>query len=120
MSLKATPEPKKAIFLSGVSMTEVFFSISMKGTGMRTYCSADFQAPKAVSTYSSGDVADLALRLDSLLESNSALSAGKAAALAAAENVFSWERQEGTLLSSVENALESRQSAVQGDRGARL
>ncbi len=77
------------------------------------------QAPMAVSIYPSGNAAALAQRMDSLLASKSALGAAKDAALAAAERLFSWERQEGRLLSAVQGALESREIPGPGSRGVR-
>ena len=64
------------------------------------------QAPAAVHLYPSGDPGGLAARLDALLASPEALARAKAAALAAAERTFCWERQERTLLDSVASALD--------------
>jgi glycosyltransferase involved in cell wall biosynthesis len=64
------------------------------------------QAPVAVQLYPSGDPGGLAARLDALLASPDALARAKAAAPAAAEYIFCWERQEGTLLEAVASALD--------------
>jgi glycosyltransferase involved in cell wall biosynthesis len=65
------------------------------------------QAPGAVFLYRSGDAPALAARLDTLLESAGALRQAKAAALAAAEETFCWERQEKSFLESINRALGS-------------
>jgi glycosyltransferase involved in cell wall biosynthesis len=63
------------------------------------------RAPEAVRLYPSGDARALADVLNSLLASPERLQRAKAAALAAAQNTFCWERQEGTLLAAVARAL---------------
>jgi glycosyltransferase involved in cell wall biosynthesis len=63
------------------------------------------QAPGGVFLYPSGDAPALAARLNALLESAGALRQAKAAALAAAEGTFCWERQEKALLESINRAL---------------
>jgi hypothetical protein len=60
-----------------------------------------------VFLYPSGDARALAARLNALLESARALQQAKAAALAAAERTFCWERQEPALLGSIRRALGS-------------
>jgi len=65
------------------------------------------QAPGAVLLYPSGDAPALAASLDALLGSADALRRAKGAALAAAEETFSWERQEKSLLDSINRALDS-------------
>jgi glycosyltransferase involved in cell wall biosynthesis len=65
------------------------------------------QAPGAVFLYPSGDPPALAAQLNTLLELSGALQQAKAAALAAAEETFCWERQEPALLESVNRALSS-------------
>jgi hypothetical protein len=62
-------------------------------------------APGAIGLYPSGDARALARELNRLLGSRSALLQAKAAALAAAERTFCWERQAPVLLSNVRNAL---------------
>ena len=64
------------------------------------------QAPGGVFLYPSGDAPALAARLDALLGSADALRQAKGAALAAAEGIFCWERQERVLLESINRALE--------------
>jgi glycosyltransferase involved in cell wall biosynthesis len=63
------------------------------------------RAPQAVSLYPSGDAGQLAERLNALVAYPDKLRAAKAAALQAAEGIFCWERQERTLVQSVERAL---------------
>jgi glycosyltransferase involved in cell wall biosynthesis len=65
------------------------------------------QAPGGVFLYPSGDASALAARLDALLGSAETLRQAKAAALAAAEETFCWERQEKALLESIKRALGS-------------
>ena len=65
------------------------------------------QAPGAVHLYRGGDARALAERLDALLASSEDLARAKAAALAAAQRTFCWERQEAALLASVACALDS-------------
>lgn len=62
-------------------------------------------APGAIRLYPSGDAPALARELDRLLGSREAMLQAKAAALAAAERRFCWERQAPVLLSSVRAAL---------------
>ena len=62
------------------------------------------QASEAVLLYPSGDARALADVLNSLLASRERLRLAKAAALAAAQNTFCWERQEGALLDAVTRA----------------
>lgn len=64
------------------------------------------KAPDAVVLYPSGDAFSLAQRLNSLLESPERLRLAKSAALIAAEQTFSWERQEQALLTAVRQALD--------------
>jgi glycosyltransferase involved in cell wall biosynthesis len=64
------------------------------------------QALAAVHLYPSGDARALAERLDALLASSEALARAKAVALAAAQRVFCWERQERVLIEAVGRALE--------------
>ena len=59
----------------------------------------------AVRIYRSGDAESLAEELNTLLVSTELLRASKAAALAAAEFVFCWERQVPVLLESVKAAM---------------
>jgi glycosyltransferase involved in cell wall biosynthesis len=63
------------------------------------------QAEGAVHLYRSGDPRALAYRLDEWLTNPDALAIARAAALRAAAATFCWERQEATLLRSVEAAL---------------
>ncbi len=63
------------------------------------------QAPGAVLLYPSGDAANLAVRLNELIDAPERLAHAKAAALKAAELTFCWERQEQVLLESIEGAL---------------
>jgi glycosyltransferase involved in cell wall biosynthesis len=63
------------------------------------------QAGAAVRIYPSGNPEALAAQLNDLLSSTDSLRAAKAAALAAAENVFCWERQEPVLLENVSAAF---------------
>jgi glycosyltransferase involved in cell wall biosynthesis len=63
------------------------------------------KAPGAVHLYRVGDPQDLAQRLDGLLSSAAELARSKAAALVAAQETFSWEKQESRLLESVERAF---------------
>jgi glycosyltransferase involved in cell wall biosynthesis len=63
------------------------------------------QAPDAVSLYPPSDPPALAAALDALLADPGRLRAAKAAALAAAERTFSWERQKAVLLDGVDRAL---------------
>jgi glycosyltransferase involved in cell wall biosynthesis len=63
------------------------------------------QAPAAVFLYPAGDVRALAGVLDRLLGSPDALAQAKAAALAAARDIFCWERQEPVLLDAIERAV---------------
>ena len=63
------------------------------------------QAPGAVFIYRSGDATALAERLNALLASQQRMREAKAAALAAAERTFCWERQEGRLLEAVARAV---------------
>jgi glycosyltransferase involved in cell wall biosynthesis len=65
------------------------------------------QAPGGVFLYPSGNARALAARLDALLGSADTLKQAKAAALAAAERTFCWERQESALLESIKQALGS-------------
>jgi glycosyltransferase involved in cell wall biosynthesis len=65
------------------------------------------QAPGGVLLYPSGDAFALAASLDTLLGSADALKRAKGASLAAAEETFSWERQEKSLLDSINRALDS-------------
>jgi glycosyltransferase involved in cell wall biosynthesis len=65
------------------------------------------QAPGGVHLYRSGDARDLAACIDGLLGTRDVLPRAKAAALEAAQRTFCWERQEATLLSSVERSLHS-------------
>lgn len=67
-------------------------------------------APGAVSLYPGGDGAALAAAIDALLERPERLRAAKAAALRAAEQTFSWERQAPALVASVEAAVRSPRS----------
>jgi hypothetical protein len=60
-----------------------------------------------VFLYPSGNARALAARLDALLGSADTLKQAKAAALAAAERTFCWERQESALLESIKQALGS-------------
>ena len=62
------------------------------------------QAPGCVFLLS-GDAPALAARLNRLLESPDALKQAKSAALAAAERRFCWERQEKSLLETIDRAL---------------
>jgi glycosyltransferase involved in cell wall biosynthesis len=64
------------------------------------------QAPEAVHLYPGGDPSSLAAQLNALFTSSEALARAKAAALAAAQRVFCWERQERTLLDAVARALD--------------
>jgi glycosyltransferase involved in cell wall biosynthesis len=61
----------------------------------------------AVQIYRSGNPKSLAAKLNALLSSAEKLRRTKAAALAAAEKTFCWERQAPVLLQSVENALDA-------------
>jgi glycosyltransferase involved in cell wall biosynthesis len=63
------------------------------------------QAPGAVFLYPAGDVRALAGALDRLLGSPDALAQAKAAAIAAARDIFCWERQEPVLLDAIERAV---------------
>jgi glycosyltransferase involved in cell wall biosynthesis len=63
------------------------------------------RAPGAIRIYPSGDPYALASELNALLASEKALDACKAAALAAAERGFCWERQIPLLMAGVEDAL---------------
>jgi len=63
-------------------------------------------APGAVALYRGGSAEDLASRLNALLADPARLASAKAAASAAAEREFCWERQEATLLASVAAALD--------------
>lgn len=63
------------------------------------------QAPEAVFLYPAGDVRALASALDRLLGSRDALAQAKAAALAAARDIFCWERQEPVLLDAIARAI---------------
>jgi glycosyltransferase involved in cell wall biosynthesis len=63
------------------------------------------KAPGAVSLYAPGNAQQLAELLDSLIASPERLRAARAAALAAALEALSWERQEPTLLDAVAHAL---------------
>jgi glycosyltransferase involved in cell wall biosynthesis len=63
------------------------------------------QAPGGVFLYPSGDVAALASHIDALLGSPEGLARAKAIALDAAKRTFCWERQEKTLLQSIESVL---------------
>ncbi|MCC6212799.1 MAG: glycosyltransferase [Burkholderiales bacterium] len=63
------------------------------------------EAGDAVWLYPAGDARALAERLDGLLRWPDALRRAKAAALAAAESTFCWERQEGILMDVVSRAL---------------
>lgn len=63
------------------------------------------QAAEGVSIYPSGDPIALAAQLDALLGSPERLARAKAAALAAAERAFCWERQEPTLLDAISRSL---------------
>ena len=62
-------------------------------------------------TYRPGDVSALAASLRALLESPAALRRAKAAASAAAQRRFSWEREEDTLLRAYEGLLARSTSA---------
>jgi glycosyltransferase involved in cell wall biosynthesis len=62
------------------------------------------QARDAVLLYPSGDAHALANALDALLASPDLMRRTKAAALAAAQETFSWERQEATLLAAIARA----------------
>jgi glycosyltransferase involved in cell wall biosynthesis len=64
------------------------------------------RAPAAVSLYPSEDPRALAAGLNRLLASRIELSVARAAALRAAETLFSWERCEGALLESVAAGLD--------------
>jgi glycosyltransferase involved in cell wall biosynthesis len=64
------------------------------------------QAPDAVHLYPSGNPAALAERIDALLCDPEQLDRGRTAAIAAAQRVFCWERQESILIGAVERALE--------------
>ena len=63
------------------------------------------QAPGATLLYPSGDAGALAQKINFLLGSREGLRAARAAALAAAQRKFCWERQEPVLLNSVSRAL---------------
>lgn len=63
------------------------------------------QAPGAVLLYPAGDIRALVGALDRLLGSPGALVQAKAAALAAAQDIFCWERQEPVLLAAIERAV---------------
>lgn len=63
-------------------------------------------APGSVMLYPSGDARALAALLDSLLGSPERMRRARAAALAAAQAHFCWERQEGRLLAGVVRALD--------------
>jgi glycosyltransferase involved in cell wall biosynthesis len=76
------------------------------------------QAPGAVFLYRCGDASALAAALDRLLGSSAALERAKAAALAAAEQTFCWERQENVLLDSVARALSSPERTLMRNRAA--
>ena len=76
------------------------------------------QAPAAVHLYPSGDPRGLAERLDTLLASSDVLARAKAAALAAAERVFCWERQEKTLLDAIACTLDRRAGVTPIDANA--
>jgi glycosyltransferase involved in cell wall biosynthesis len=69
-------------------------------------------APGAIITYQPGDAPALAGALNALLGSPQRLQRAKAAALAAAEKTFCWERQEGSLL---EAAAQATGAAIAGD-----
>ena len=66
------------------------------------------QAPAATFLYPSGDARALAARLNALLGSPELLRGAKVAALRAAEQIFSWERQEQKFLAGVAFALATR------------
>jgi glycosyltransferase involved in cell wall biosynthesis len=73
------------------------------------------QAPGATFLYASGEPLALASQLNALLESSDLLRRAKSAALCAAEQVFSWERQEHQFLETVAAAIgqpASRQEVV--------
>jgi hypothetical protein len=63
------------------------------------------QASGAVFLYPAGDIRALAATLDRLLGSPEALAQAKAAALAAAHDIFCWEHQERVLLDAIERAV---------------
>jgi glycosyltransferase involved in cell wall biosynthesis len=63
------------------------------------------QSGEAVLLYPSGEPGALAARLNALLGSRERLARAKAAALAAAEQSFCWERQKLVLLDGVSHAL---------------
>jgi glycosyltransferase involved in cell wall biosynthesis len=64
-------------------------------------------APGATLTYRSGNAVELAECLNSLIRDFRQLQKAKAAALQAAETVFSWEHQEPLLIQTVSSALQS-------------
>jgi glycosyltransferase involved in cell wall biosynthesis len=68
-------------------------------------CEVASQASGAVFLYPAGDVRALAGALDRLLGSRDALAQAKASALAAARDIFCWERQEPVLLDAIERAV---------------
>ena len=76
------------------------------------------RAPDAVTLYRSGDPADLARRLDTLLGAPERCAAARQAALTAAETIFCWERQEPRLLAAVDCALDAAPAAKPARRRA--
>jgi glycosyltransferase involved in cell wall biosynthesis len=79
-------------------------------TGQREVAS---QAPEAVRLYPSGDAQALADAFNALLASPERLRGAKAAALAAAQTTFSWERQEWALLDGVARVLDGSPALTQ-------
>lgn len=65
------------------------------------------QKPGAVRLFRNGNVADLANRLNALVNNPSQLSEARAAALAAAKDRFCWEHQVPTLVQSVDAVFRS-------------
>jgi glycosyltransferase involved in cell wall biosynthesis len=63
------------------------------------------RAPRAIHLYRAGDAQDLARRLDELIGSHGRRRQAQRAALAAAQAMFCWERQEERLVASVAKAL---------------
>jgi len=63
------------------------------------------QAPGAVTLYEPGNARSLAAALDDLLQSPEKLASAKLAALQAAQQTFSWEKQEPVLRDAVSAAL---------------
>jgi glycosyltransferase involved in cell wall biosynthesis len=76
------------------------------------------RAPAAVLLYPSGDAAALAQALDRLLGSPDRMQSVKAAAVAAAQQDFCWERQETVLQDAVARALRQRGVELRRLRGA--